>query len=150
MIVTFCGHSKFTDTEKIGQRLLNLLEEHVGDGPAEFLLGGYGGFDEFAYRCCKAYQKTHPLIKLIFVTPYITPEYQRNHLEYQKTRYDGIIYPEIEDKPKRFAISYRNKWMMEAADLVIAFVDHSYGGAYQTYQHAQKNKKIIINLFNKE
>ena len=146
MIVMFCGHSQFTGTAKLEERLAKILSEKVGDEPAEFFLGEYGGFDSFAYQCCKAYQRNHPHTKLIFITPYITAEYQKNHLEYQKTRYDEIIYPEIEDKPKRFAISYRNKWMAERADLVIAFVDHSYGGAYQTYRHALKMKKETINL----
>ena len=62
------------------------------------------------------------------------------------TYYDAIVYPEIEDKPLKFAISYRNKWMAEQADLVIAYVNHNSGGAWQTYQHAKRKKKTIINL----
>ncbi len=146
MIVTFCGHSDFRKNEEYENRVLGFLEEKVGDKAAEMYLGGYGGFDEFAYDCCRKYKETHPNITLIFVTPYMTVEYQQNHLEYQKTRYDSILYPSIEDKPLRFAISYRNKYMIEKADIVIAYVTHDWGGAYTTYKHAKRKGKVIYNL----
>ena len=146
MVVTFCGHSSFIKTPRLEEELLRLLEEWVGEAPADFLLGGYGGFDAFAYQCCKQYQKEHSKTKLIFVTPYMTESYQINHLSYEQGFYDEIVYPPIEDKPKRFAILYRNQWMVEAADLVIAYVQYSCGGAYQTYRYAQRKKRVLINL----
>jgi len=111
-------------------------------------LGGYGEFDSFAYDCCKKYKETHPNISLVFVTPYLTTDYQCNHLQYQETRYDSILYPEIEDKPKRYAITYRNKYMVEKADYVVAYVSHNWGGAYTTYRHAKRKHKEIFNLGN--
>ena len=68
----------------------------------------------------------------------------------EKDKYDEIIYPEIENKPLRFAISYRNQWMMQKADIVIAFVEHDWGGAYKTYQYAKRKGKRIFNLANTE
>lgn len=103
MIVTFCGHTQFSKSEEYEQQILAFLEEKVGDQPADMYLGGYGSFDSFAYDCCKKYKETHPNVSLVFVTPYLTIDYQKNHLDYQKTRYDSILYPEIEDKPKRYA-----------------------------------------------
>ena len=150
MIITFCGHSQFIRTEEYEQKILAFLEEKVGDNPADFYLGGYGSFDSFAYDCCKKYKATHPGVSLIFITPYMTVEYQQNHLEYQKTRYDEIIYPKIEDKPPRFAITYRNRWMVEQADYVICGITHDWGGAYKTYQHAKRKKKHIFNVTEKE
>ena len=146
MIVTFCGHAHFSKAEECEQKLLSFLEEKVGDRSADMYLGGYGGFDGFAYDCCKKYRGTHPNVSLVFVTPYLTAEYQKNHLSYQKTKYDLILYPEIEDKPLRFAISYRNKYMVEKADYVVAYVSHGFGGAYATYKHAKRKGKMIFNL----
>ena len=148
MIVTFCGHAHFSKSEEIEQQILTFLEEKVGDQHADMYLGGYGGFDRFAYDCCKKYKETHPNIFLVLVTPYLTIEYQKNHLDYQKTRYDSILYPEIEDKPKRYAITYRNKYMVETADYVVAYVSHDWGGAYTAYKHAQRKGKKIFNLAN--
>lgn len=150
MIVTFCGHADFLKSEKYEQILLNLLEKVVGDRPAEMYLGGYGGFDDFAYDCCKKYKRTHPGISLVFVTPYLTEAYQKDHLKNQENRFDYILYPEIENKPKKFAIVYRNKYMVEKADVVIAYVMHDFGGAYATYTYAKRKGKEIFNLAQRQ
>ncbi len=146
MIVTFCGHAHFSKTEAYERQVLAFLEEKVGDRLAEMYLGGYGEFDDFAYACCKKYKETHPKLSLVFVTPYLTPAYRCNHLEHQQTRYDAILYPEIEDKPPRFAIIYRNRYMVEKADYVIAYICHDWGGAYTTYRYAKRKGKEIFNL----
>ena len=146
MVVAFCGHAKFCKTKEYEQQIRAFLEEKVGEQPADMYLGGYGNFDIFAYECCKKYKETHPNVSLVFVTPYLSVEYQKNHLAYQKTRYDSIIYPKIEDKPKRYAITYRNKYMVEKADFVVAYITHDWGGAYATYKHAKRKGKEIFNL----
>lgn len=108
--------------------------------------GGYGGFDGFAYACCKKFEERHPNASLVFVTPYMTQEYQQKHLMELQMKFDEILYPPLEGKPLRFAISYRNQYMMEKADFVIAYVDHDWGGAYKAYRHAKRKGKIIFNL----
>lgn len=125
------------------------MEDKIGDAPAEAYLGGYGDFDELAYNCCKKYQADHPGFSLVFITPYITEDYQKNHLEYIKDRYDGIIYPEIEDKPLKFAISYRNRWMVEKADYIICGILCECGGAYKAYFYAKTKNKPIFNITDK-
>ncbi len=142
MIITFCGHADFFRTEEREQQLLAILENRIGSENADVYLGDCGSFDSFAYSCCKKYQQMHPNIKLVFVTPYMTEEYLKSRRE----KYDEVIYPELERKPKKFAISYRNKYTVESADLVIAFVTRTYGGAYAAYKHASKKSKEIINL----
>ncbi len=89
-------------------------------------------------------------MKLVFVTPYITLAYQKKHLESKKGLYDAIVYAELEKVPPKFAISHRNKWMVERSDLVIACIDHAWGGAYQTYLHAKRRGKNIFNIFSKD
>ena len=59
---------------------------------------------------------------------------------------DASIYPPIEEIPERLAIIKRNEWMISRSDLVIAWVDHSFGGAYKTLSFAKAKKKRIINL----
>ena len=150
MTVTFFGHSNFYKTAEHEQKILNTLEQTVGDEPSEAYLGGYGDFDELAYNCCKKYKATHPNFSLIFITPYMTEEYQKNRLEYIKDRYDGIIYPEIEDKPLRFAINYRNRWMAEKADYIICGIISRYGGAYTACQYAKRKGKTLYNITDTE
>ena len=52
----------------------------------------------------------------------------------------------LKKKPLKFAISYRNKYMVETADYVIAYVSRAFGGAYMTYRHAKRKGKEIFNL----
>ena len=122
MIVSFFGHRGFLKGEEYQGLFLKCLEEKVGDEYAEFYLGGYGNFDDFAYACCLKYKKLHPKTKLVFITPYITADYQENHLKNKKERYDEIVYPGLENIPLRFAITYRNRWMVEKADCIIVYI----------------------------
>lgn len=150
MIIAFFGHAKFRIKEEYERRILAFLEETVACRDADIYLGSYGNFDDFAYECCKKYKKTHPRVTLVLITPYMTVEYQKNHLEYQKTRYDLIIYPEIEDKPLKYAISYRNKWMIDKADYIVFGVEHDWGGAYKAYKYAKGKRKALFNVMNDE
>jgi uncharacterized phage-like protein YoqJ len=125
--------------------MMELLLRVVGDESCDFYLGGYGNFDRFARACCAEYKQTHPNVNLVFVRPYLT-ETKMQDKEYIRPNYDTSVYPELEDTPLRFAISRRNRWMVEKADAVIAYVDHHWGGAYQTYRCAKAKKKPIYNL----
>lgn len=142
MILTFCGHSDFRPTATLEQALLSILETHVGNAQADFYLGGYGNFDTFARRVGRLYQKTHPNVTLVFVTPYLNDA----HLDEKAKAYDTVLYPPLENVPLKFAISHRNKYMVEKSDLVIGFITRSRGGAYQTYCHAQGKGIDTINL----
>ena len=56
MTVSFCGHADFRGTAEQEGRVLTFLENTIGDEAGELYLGGYGGFDGFAYACCKKIQ----------------------------------------------------------------------------------------------
>lgn len=150
MIVTFCGHSDFVVNEKYEQKIMALFEKKIAGETVDFYLGGYGGFDDFVYRCAKKYKRKNPNASLVFVTPYLTADYQKNHLIDSKEKYDFIIYPEIENKPKRFAITYRNRFMVDNADIVIVYIEHDWGGAYKTYKYAKSKGKLVINLSERD
>ena len=146
MIITFCGHADFSEGKAFKAQALEYLEHRIGDLPALFYLGGYGGFDQFAFSCCKTLQITHPYTRLIYISPYLSESFQRNHLDTIKDQYDEILYPDIEHVPPKYAIAHRNRWMIERADAVVAYITRTYGGAYQTYLHARRKHKEIFNL----
>ena len=146
MIVTFCGHASFSKSSEYEQKLMELLEEVVGDAYADMYLGGYGEFDSFAYHVCKKYKESHPNVCLILVTPYLAVKNENNNSKLLQFSYDGTIYPELENKPRKFAIYYRNRWMVDKADFMIAYVRHDWGGAYTMLKYAKRKKKIIYNL----
>ena len=146
MIVAFCGHSKYISNKNDEKKIFDILNAYIRDEHVEFFLGEYGAFDDFAYRCAKKYKEIHPHARLVFITPYISLDYQKNHLSYQKERFDDVIYPGLENVPIRFAISHRNKWIIQKADLLIAYITHTFGGAYDMYRYAKGKCPTIINI----
>ena len=149
LIISFFGHADFQKTAHYEQTFLSLLESSIGNLKVSFYLGNHGKFDTFAYHCCKKYQAKHLNAELIFITPYLASEYQQKTLKDQSKIYDGIIYPEIENKPLKFAIYYRNRWMVEHSDLIICGISHDWGGAYQTCLYAKRCGKPVLNVIDK-
>ena len=145
MIITFCEHGDFRATPDLEDRLLSVLEREIGDSAAELFLGGYGNFDAFALRCARIYQHTHPNVSLVY-SPYMVTDRKGNTGADKGEGYDQILYPPLENVPPRYAIVHRNRYMVEQADLVIAYITRSRGGAYQAYQYAKRKDKTICNL----
>jgi len=46
----------------------------------------------------------------------------------------------------RFAISWRNKWMIKQSDYVVTYITHSWGSAAQFAEKAEKKDKKVINI----
>ena len=145
MIITFCGHSNYSFGDDVKEELKNILINETRKNPAcKFYLGGYGDFDGLCLRTLKDLKNDFPKIELIFITPYLDKNYSK--LEFAKYHYDDVIFPPLENVPRKFAILKRNEWMVNEADLVIAYVMYSCGGAAKTLEYAKRKKKIIINL----
>ena len=146
MIVTFCGHRDFFHAKQYEEKLVAFLIMLASKN--EFLdcyCGGYGQFDDFAARCARSAKKISANIRCFLIIPYITTNHQ-NRLKYIRDHYDGIIYPPLEKVPYRLAIIRRNEWMIDNADVVVSYVDHSWGGAAKTLAYAKKKKKFIFQL----
>ena len=139
MTVTFFGHK---DTPKeieptLRATLVDLIENH---GATEFYVGNNGNFDTMVRRQLENLSQTYPITYNVVLA----------YLPTKKSEYDdysNTILPEgIETTPKRFAISYRNKWMIQQADAVATYVTHTYGGAAQFKELAERQGKMVIEL----
>ena len=139
MTVTFFGHK---DTPKeieptLRATLVDLIENK---NATVFYVGNNGNFDTMVRRQLENLSQTYPITYNIVLA----------YLPTKKSEYDdytNTIYPEgIETVPKRFAISYRNKWMTQQADTVVTYVTHTYGGAWQFKAMAERQGKIVIEL----
>lgn len=139
MIVTFCGHSNIYGDNGLEKRLVAVVEQLIGEGANLFLLGGYGSFDSVAAVAVKEAKQQHPEIHSTLVLPYLDRTFNED-------LYDYSTYPPLEEVPRRYAISRRNEWMVDQADVVIAYVDHGWGGAAKTIEYAKRKKKRIINI----
>ena len=64
---------------------------------------------------------------------------------------DETIFPEgIESAPKRIAIDFRNRWMVNRSNTVISFISRSWGGAAKYVKKARNRGATIINLAESE
>ena len=138
MIVTFCGHAQISQSEKIEKWLYAVTQKLIEQGATTFYLGGYGAFDSLAASVLREQKKWHPQIELILVLAYL-------NTGRDTSGYDITVYPPLETVPRRFAISHRNRWMVESADVVVAYVLHDWGGAATTLRCAKQKKKQIIS-----
>ena len=141
MNVTFCGHSSVIDREKVRKWLMKIVGNLSAEGADTFLLGGYGDFDKIAADIVWELKGQYPDIKSLLVIPYMEQKFELS-------KYDGTIYPDLENVPKKYAIVHRNRYMVNEADVIIAYVLHNWGGTAKTLEYAQKKNKRII-LYNK-
>lgn len=139
MIVTFCGHSQIGNPEKLQNVLESAVHSVLNQGATRFYLGGYGDFDQLAAKVLFRIKLEHAEIDSVLVLPYLDKKVDL-------TLYTRTCYPPIEQVPRRFAIVHRNRWMVDASDVVIAYVHHDWGGAYQTLSYAKRRGKVIILL----
>lgn len=118
----------------------NLITEY---GVNVFYVGNNGQFDHLVAAVLRELKSRHPQISYSIVLAYL-PEREKEH---NQLSYTETIYPEgLEDTPSRFAISKRNKWMVQQSEYVIAYVEHSFGGAAQFTEYARKKHRTVINL----
>ena len=139
MTVTFAGHGDFHYKEDIKTALYDILENLILEGVDTFYLGGYGNFDILCAETVKKLKEIYPHIKSILVIPYLDKKYNLD-------LYDETVYPPLENTPLRFAISKRNEWMAENSDIVVAYVNHTWGGAFKMLSYAKRKKRKIINI----
>ena len=143
--ITFAGHREIVGQCRLVDRIEQIVKDKLCENEyVEFYVGRNGDFDIFVASAVKKAQKAigHHNSSLILVQPY-----KMRDDEYYEKFYDEVQYP-IESKiyPKA-AITKRNKWMVDNADMLIAFVGEGRkGGALTTLKYAEKQGVEIINL----
>ena len=146
-VCTFCGHSKiYGNTDSIKSKLQDTIQhlievEHFN----YFLIGNYGAFDRMAAVDCLEAKKLHPHITVSLVIPYYRPHID-DYDKAWRNRFDSVIFPELEETPYQYRIIKANQYLVDSADVVIAYVTSQIGGAAKTLNYAQRKKKRIILL----
>ena len=148
MIVTFLGHRSLYSVAGLSDIIEKTICENIKfNDKIVFYCGGYGDFDNLCAKICRSIKRTYSNCEIVFITPYLNKSQQKKMNNYLIDKiYDSIIYPQLENVPPKFAISRRNEWMVDQSDLIIAYVEHTFGGAYKSLCYAQRKKKRIINL----
>ncbi len=148
MIISFVGHALVNSKSNVEKKVKEHILANITDRePIICYLGGSGDFDEICASVCRRLRSKHANIELVYVAPYLSLAEQARIKEIERCGlYDSSIYSLSDKTPPRFAILKRNEWMMINADIVIAYVNHSYGGAYTALSIAKRRGKRIINI----
>jgi len=142
MTCTFFGHRTVPkEIEPIlRSTLIDLIENH---DVKLFYVGNHGGFDAMVRRVLK------DLAKQYDITCHVVLAYMPGKKdEFSYENYADTILPDgIESVPKRFGITYRNKWMIDQSDYVVTYVtNHIASGAAQFKELAEKRGKRVVNI----
>ena len=139
---TFFGHRDCPSSikPKLCEVLIDLIESHTVD---MLYVGQQGAFDGIVRSVLKELVSLYPHINYAVVLERMPPK--RDEIDTRD--YSDTMLPEgIETVHPRFAISWRNKWMIKQSDYVVTYVTHSWGGAAQFAELAEKQKKTVINV----
>ena len=136
---TFFGHRDAPPGIKssLRQVISELIEQQ---GIKQFYVGHQGSFDAMARSLLTEFEQTHGIsyeIVLAYLPRQDDPLCDTDH----------TLLPEgIETVPPRFAIEYRNKWMIDHSDIVVTYVHRSFGGAAKFKKLAEKRNKVVIQI----
>ena len=141
---TFFGHRDCPETlkSKLREMLIDLITNHNVD---MFYVGNQGRFDTIVRGVLQELKKEYPQIDYAVVLAYMPGK----RTEYDV--YSNTILPEgIESVHPRYAISWRNNWMLSQSDYVVTYITHAWGGAARYAAKAAPQGKIVINLIDIE
>ena len=139
MTTAFFGHrdTPYTIKEDLEQVISNLIKK---ENVKHFLVGNEGNFDHLVQGVLKEFSEKDTTINYSVVLAYLPKKTTAPSIE-------QTIYPEgLETVPQRFAISKRNAWMLEKADIVIVYVTTPFGNSFQLMNRAKKKGKKVINM----
>ena len=138
--VVLFGHRDFYGHRVLDVRLYQLIKDLIRTKPfVEVYIGRNGEFDVYAATVIKRVQNEQGKCnnELICVLPY-----QEKDMEQYEKYYDSVLIPEcIGRMHPKGAITKRNRWMVEEANLFVCYVERNEGGAYSALKYAKKTRK---------
>lgn len=136
----FFGHK---DTpEDVKPALCAAIEELITQcGVSTFYVGNQGAFDAYVRSALRQFSGKYPHIRYAVVLAYM-PGHQTEHHDFSDT-----IFPEgIEEVHPRYALDWRNRWMLRESQYIVCYIHHRWGGAAKYVQMALRQGKTVINL----
>jgi len=145
--VTFAGHRNVFNSGAVREQVDAAIASILTEGTEfNFYSGGMGEFDKLCESAVRSAKVAHTelTIKLVYVSPYMRNSFntQRDYYEYH---YDDILIPmELAGVHYKGAITKRNRWLVDNADYLIAYIRRDHGGAYATMRYAERKKSCRI------
>ena len=153
-ICCFTGHRPdklYMGEKEIKKLLESEIDRSIAEGYTSFISGMAMGFDMWAAETVINMRKTHPEIKLVCAVPYKGFERMRNKSE--KERYNFVLNNAsyvyyLSPKYTYSCFQFRNMWMVDRSQRVIAAFCGQNGGTKNTIAYAQKNGIEIVNILD--
>lgn len=137
---TFFGHRECPDFIKVKLREV-LIDLITNQDVNMFYVGNQGRFDAIVRSVLRELKIEYPQINYAVVLAYM-PGKQTEYDDFSDT-----MLPEgIEYVHPRYAISWRNNWMLQQSDYVVTYITHSWGGAVRYSSKAKHQGKVVTNL----
>ncbi|MBR2013756.1 MAG: hypothetical protein IJ995_06040 [Clostridia bacterium] len=139
-ICTFFGHRNCPESikSKLRATLINLIINYDVD---TFYVGHQGQFDTIVCDVLKELKIEYPIIRFYITLAYM-PKKESSDADFS----NSLLPNGIESVHPRYAIVWRNNWMLRQSDYVVTYITHSWGGAAQFAKKAQAQKKTIFKL----
>lgn len=135
---TFFGNRSCSEmnTDDLREILINLINEEEVN---VFYVGNQGEFDTKVRIILRELTKEYSNISCYIILAYMPidkPDY-----------YFPTIYPNgIEKIPPRFAITWRNNWMLKRSEFVVSYVKDKTGCSYKFTEISEKLGKKVIKV----
>ena len=144
--LAFTGH-RILSAEFNKEKLEIILEKFIEKDFDTFLIGMALGFDTVCFQTLEKLKEKYPTIKIIACVPCLTQAYKFNRL--QKEEYDRML--SVADEKIILSTEYtptcmmkRNKFMVDNASVLLAYLERDYGGTANTVRYA---KKMDVPIF---
>ena len=136
---TFFGHRDCP--EFIYPQLVYFIRELVlNNNVRHFYVGTQGNFDNLAYRALK---ELHDTFQEVIVFRVLAYKPRGNSIP------DSMLPEGIEAIHPKYAIPWRNRWMISRSDYVITYVTRDYGGAAKFEKEAVLQGRNVIRIGQK-
>ena len=145
IVCTFFGHRDAPSDIKsmIRDAIVDLI---TNKGVDMFMVGDSGNFDRMVNVVLKELEPHYEFNYQIVISR--IPG-KKTDVSSVSSETPTILPNGIENIIPKFAIDYRNNYMLSMSDFVITYIVRSYGGAAKYYNKAISKNKIVINIAEK-
>lgn len=147
--VSFFGHRTVENFQRAEIEVDSIIQTLLREKEyVDFLVGRNGDFDQIV---SSAIHRAKRMVRsdnssLVWVMPYPMIEYERN-ADYYNDYYDSVeVCDYSQSVHYKSAYQKRNRSMVDRSDLALFWIEHPYGGAYQTYRYAKKKEVRCLNI----
>lgn len=150
-IVCFTGHRQIPEKDypRLHELLLETVETEIQNGATIFRTGGAIGFDTLAALSVLSLRRKHPHVRLELILP--CPSQTRGWSDDDRRLYEQILEQAdahcfVSDTYYRGVLQARNRALVEAADICVAYLLSASGGTAFTVKEALRRGLRLINL----